>query len=525
MADHFDTDRRPVLQVPRSSHWRNLATLGFVAIIAALAMWPAFVNGGPFFMPDTPSYLRASASGFYKFLHVKSDWASEYLRVYEPQTAAPGLRADATASPGIPVTLSGRSIYYGALLFFSDLAGNLLLVAAIQCTLAAAAVILTVNGVIRSLDGTPRHEALLIGVAAVVTTPLAFFACYLMPDIFGGFALLATASLLFLARSLSRVATGTWILLLGYSLVVHTANIPVVLGSTAAAYVYGWARGTALPKLSLIAIGACLIAAIVAQILFGQVVRASTGASPVRPPFFAMRLISDGPGYDYLAHHCGGEHYIYCRTIRTGREPSDTLLWSPNPQVSLFHGLPPDLERQSAREQSRFAAHVLLAEPIGVIDNSAMNALNQLANFRLDGFNYSPAMIERFRDSIPERTMREISTTKAFQQRMPTHLSEAMSALTAVASVLFIIVALGLAEQLRLPKVLRGFLITLLAGVAINAIVCGAISGPKGRYQMRLIWILPLAAAATGAGLARSRRDRVRVATPDGGEPTQIPSS
>ena len=41
------------------------------------------------------------------------------------------------------------------------------------------------------------------------------------------------------------------------------------------------------------------------------------------------------------------------------------------------------------------------------------------------------------------------------------------------------------------------FLSFLVAGVLLNAAICGALSTPKGRYQMRLIWVLPLAALAT----------------------------
>jgi len=47
----------------------------------------------------------------------------------------------------------------------------------------------------------------------------------------------------------------------------------------------------------------------------------------------------------------------------------------------------------------------------------------------------------------------------------------------------------------------------LVLGVLLNAAVCGALSTPKGRYQMRLIWVLPLAALVT---LPRRKRVVVR---------------
>ena len=51
-------------------------------LIALAALWPAAVNGGPFFMADTPSYARGAASGFFKVFGIKTDWTNEYLRVY-----------------------------------------------------------------------------------------------------------------------------------------------------------------------------------------------------------------------------------------------------------------------------------------------------------------------------------------------------------------------------------------------------------------------------------------------------------
>ena len=41
---------------------------------------------------------------------------------------------------------------------------------------------------------------------------------------------------------------------------------------------------------------------------------------------------------------------------------------------------------------------------------------------------------------------------------------------------------------------LDAFAIFLIAGVALNGIVCGVLSGPWGRYQARVIWLIPMAA-------------------------------
>jgi hypothetical protein len=483
-----------------------LSAFAIILAIAIAAAWPALINGGPFWMQDTPSYLRASASGLYKFLDIKSAWANEYLRLYSAQ-AREGAAAPSTKAQ-IPVTLSGRSIYYGAFLLLSELAGSLWIAVAVQCLLAATAIVLTVNTITRSVGRKPKFEALPVGIFVVIATPLGFFTSYLMPDIFGGFALLATASLLFLRPYLSRTGANFWISLLAYSLLVHTANIPLTAGMAVVALVYACARKQILPRDSVASIGACIIGAILAQAIFAHVVRASTGAAPVRPPFLAMRLIADGPGYAYLRTHCSKEQYIYCRTVAPGPRPSDTLLWSADPNVSLFRGLPPDQQRESAKQQLRFATSVLAATPGQVIRDSGINAARQLVEFRLDGFNYNPGMVQRFRESVPDSRMISITNERAFRQTMPTRVPQGLAAVTAAVALLFMILSVALSRLTADRRSIEGFFVTILAGFAVNAIVCGAISGPKGRYEMRLIWVLPLVAGSTGLGLLRVRQDR-----------------
>jgi hypothetical protein len=41
---------------------------------------------------------------------------------------------------------------------------------------------------------------------------------------------------------------------------------------------------------------------------------------------------------------------------------------------------------------------------------------------------------------------------------------------------------------------LKDFAVAIIAGVVLNAIVCGAVSGPWGRYQARVVWLIPMAA-------------------------------
>jgi hypothetical protein len=47
-------------------------------------------------------------------------------------------------------------------------------------------------------------------------------------------------------------------------------------------------------------------------------------------------------------------------------------------------------------------------------------------------------------------------------------------------------------------------------GVVINAVVCGAVSGPHDRYEARVAWLVPFVAIALLLEIARSGRGSER---------------
>jgi hypothetical protein len=485
-------------------------------LIALAALWPAALNGGPFFMADTPSYARGAASGFFKAFGLKTEWTDEYFRVYAGSRAGAPQPADdeaeaADATGQIPVTLSGRSIFYGVVLYLAHLIGSLWIIVLLQGLLAAGCIVLTVHTISRVVGTRMRASGLImIGLLLVAATPLAFFAGYLMPDIFGGFALLATANILFLWRNLSRTERAFWLALLAYSLLVHSVNLMMVSGLTVISIAFAWWRRIVLSRYQLGGLVACLAIAVLGQAAFGLAVKSMTGAAPVRPPFIAMRLIADGPGYTYLKENCSTDHYIYCRVLGQLDPKSDTLLWSKDERTSLFRGLSPDEQRMSSAQQSRFVNAVLSDRPGEVIGGAIGNSVRQIFQLDLNGFNYSRENRGRFRNTIPADLFEPLSQTRAYRSVMPTRPTEVLSALTAVLSILCLAFFVAFARSSDAMDRLRAYCLCVLAGIALNAFICGALSGPKGRYEMRVIWVLPLIAGAiVSTGSANWRRRSV----------------
>lgn len=457
-------------------------------------------------MADTPSYVRGAASGFLKVFGLQTAWTDEFVRLYGQTPVDGKVTAGSVTGDQVPVTLSGRSIYYGTFLYLSYLLGSVWLAVVAQSLIAAASIYLTVRLIARSLDvRLPASAPLWIGLVIAAVTPFGYFVGYLMPDIFGALSLLATANLLFLWRWQANGERAFWIVLLGFSLLSHNVNTMLVTGLALVSCAIAWLTRARVARASLATVAGCVLLAVLGQLGFVLMVDHFTGQPPIRPPFVAMRQIADGPGYAYLRDRCGKERYFYCRVLAQKDPQHDELLWSMDRNVSLFRGLTPAEQRISAAEQPKFLKGLLADRPLQVLGSVVSDTWEQLLNIDTNvNFNYFGPSRARFQETIPADLFGPITQTRAFQKSMPVSLVEAMTGILALLSFAGLLAAAIRGFELR--RELRAYCWCLLVGVFINAAICGALSGPKGRYEARLIWVLPLAALTIGAGMAQRKR-------------------
>ena len=134
----------------------------------------------------------------------------------------------------------------------------------------------------------------------------------------------------------------------------------------------------------------------------------------------------------------------------------------------------------------------------------------QLLGMDLSNFNYSAVNRQRFDSAVPSASYASMKLTRAYDGRMPTRFVETSMAVLCALSLLFLVAFLAGSKLNAGPQV-RAYCLCILAAIAINAAVCGALSGPKGRYESRLIWVLPIIAAAvaatSGAVMMAANRD------------------
>lgn len=485
------------------------------ALVLALALlWPSLINGEPFYMPDTPSYIRAADAGVYKLTGLESAWTNEFHNRYAggaEETAKVDAGANAEPSDSSddgPVALAGRSVFYGAFLYLAQIFGNFWLVAVAQSLIVGVAIMLTVRAFIPDGQrGSSTIRILTIGLPVVFLSSAAFFSGFLMPDIFAGLGLLSFVHLAVFWDREGRAERLFWFVLLLSAMLFHNTNVLitasllvlVLLGNVTRFLQVGWRP--------VLAITMSILLSFAGQSVFYWGVTKYSGNAPVMPPFLAARVIDDGPGYQYLEQHCKTQDSEFCRVLDFEVINHDQLLWSKDKDAGFFQALSNREKRKVAAAEKAFVLDVFLEYPVEVLVASFRGFGTQLITFNLPSFNYNDQQKIQYQDKIPSKYLVEQKESAAFRNIMPTKFWEMSTFVISVAALLFLLQyifrAVRRSGYLSKPAV---FSLLIVVGIFGNAAICGALSGPKGRYQMRLIWVLPL----TAASLLPYRQPRVK---------------
>lgn len=385
--------------------------------------------------------------------------------------------------------MTGRSIYYGALLYLGDLTGGFWLTVALQSGAVLATLLLAIRAI--GLKLWPMLPVLGAFLAAFTTAP--FFASFLMPDLFAGVAIFTAATVL------ARGSGEGWYRYLGafallvISAVVHDSHFLILATMLAFAAIWNLATRSWENWRGLAVLGATLGVALLAQTFFSVAVEHVVGAPPMRPPFLMARLIDDGPGYRYLRATCPENGFKVCEYLDRLPLASDEFLWSPAPDHGVFAAADPATRRQLCKEQMRFALGVLIYDPAGTLRTAADNAAAQLLLVGLDEFNIDESEKRAFK--LPKEYLPSVQRSAAYREAMPVVQCTAIVLAVLVMSVALIAWALISPEaRKRLSGPLVKMSLWTAAGVLVNAAVCGAMSGPHMRYSARVDWIIPMIA-------------------------------
>jgi len=130
---------------------------------------------------------------------------------------------DQSTEPKAP--FAGRSVYYGALLEFGHISGSLWVSVVIQ----SLALLITIAMALYLAGGLTRLTFVTLVLGLCLTTPVAFFTSFLMPDLFAGIAILCSASILAFGATMPLWMWPLWLTLLSLGLLFHSSHIVTAL--------------------------------------------------------------------------------------------------------------------------------------------------------------------------------------------------------------------------------------------------------------------------------------------------------
>jgi hypothetical protein len=499
------------MYAPRQQCSAPLMKNAFSRLLVWIAMsfllsWPCWLNGQPFFFPDTSAYVKGAA----RVALLVADNASSraWLAPGIQPTSEAGAQQDRhppvrlemqasryTSSPEKNGVIAGRSVYYG---LFILLVSSLLGLGAVAFTQAFLSCVLIVTTLRTMFHIHDRHIVLIL-LALAIGTPLPFFNSMLMPDIFAGLGMYALAALMLLPAA-SPGSKLFWSAMVAAAVLFHTANIVILAGLFMLILLARLCFRPAvhIPAPAVLLVAALLVVGIAGEALFAYGLRHYTSTAPIRPPFVTARLLADGPGKSFVTENCPRAGFEICRYQKLleaapAGTSSDEYLWSVDPRRGVFTLAPRESRIKLANQDAGFAAAVARHYPGAVLRTSLRNVDLQIASIGLAEFQYSRGSVLAYSYKLPAATVLALQQSRAANGRFHVGVFEFLTRIFCLAAyVACAAYLLELFRQRRYAGLL--FVLAVLSGLLINALVCGILSTPHDRYQARIIWLLQLSA-------------------------------
>jgi hypothetical protein len=492
-----------------------------IAMVTILLVTPALWNGQALLYPDSMEYFSVGKNAIRQLLRSSGVLAWQPVSTESPGHAAAPVgdnSVDGTArSPGAPSgetgantapssTVTGsRSVYYGLLAYAGHGSGLWLTIGIPALAIAWIMQLLWIHLWRRPWWGLP---ALSIGLVAF--SPLGVNTSGVLPDVFAPLAIATAAILAAYWPRLTVWRRGVLVGVFQFALMTHPSHIALaaLLWPLLAWMAYRRRWSYRRPLLGGLAL--CLLLAWAGDWGFQKAVTALTGRAVVRLPHLTAHLIDMGPGTRYLQTHCPQASFAACIYVQNYPTYWEDFLFSQDASKGAFGLADPSVQQRMSEEQAMLAWRTALYEPGALLVGLAGDVLRQVATFRVTDWSVSPIWETRFRDGLPPDLAKVFARTRSSQftrtqSRYAAYLNEWFT-WVAYATTL---AALGFMARRRW-ELSRSATVSapaaedpnwtfaglLLAGVLFNAIVCGILASPFGRFQARVIWLVPLAALA-----------------------------
>ena len=481
----------------------------FLLLLAAVAICLAVlaINRGPLYYFDTGSYFKQGNAALSLIL-------PESVQKTDPSTAGQG--GNNTAKAEDDTTDGSRSMVYALLVAAFWRIGALGGIGLMNLAAVFASVWLVTRVACRVVPlGHSNLQLTAIPLLVAGATSLPFYIAYVMPDIFAPVMIILIAGVVAMGRDMRVSELIASFALAAFAVVLHPSHLgiaglmlPVVI--LAALLRVGHGRWLA------VGFAACLVVVAIGERKAYEFAAVTvTSKDVIYAPYITARLIVDGPGLAYLDEHCPRPDFRADLATCALRE---ALTWSDDPyrltathiifersaRLGSFLLMPAADQKAVAGEQREFFFRVLADRPFSTVYALMENAGVQLMMNSV-GMTVPNASVIRNTKTLSGLPEAQLGVLDGVLHRDQRWLGLADTIHSAIYLVSFVIVAGLLIWPGRIAPSLKVFVLFLLIGIALNALVCGGVSQPADRYGARVMWLVPFSAAFLLLCLPRRR--------------------
>jgi hypothetical protein len=389
--------------------------------------------------------------------------------------------------------IAERSPIYSGFLAATGGATSLWFVAAAQCAITSFVMVQFARAIRPQMS---LWSLLALGAVLCLATGLPWYAGQIEPDCFVAVVPLALYLLAFHGETLGGARRVLLVLAAAIAIACHSSHVGLAGGLLAALGLMAfapvsWIEANDLPRprlaLGISSLALAIVSIYAANYAFtGHVFFSRSGAI-----FLEARLMEDDLIAPVLDRDCPTTPYAICPYKDRLPARADTWLWmasqSPFKKLGGFEKREP--------ESSRLVSASLRRYPLENAIVALQDAALQFFWFQTgDGIVPQEWVLNReFKIAIPRQLN---AYDRAYQQEgeiwfVPINIVHVPVAILSLAALWLVLRRNWLRREWR-AGVLPTFILLALIG---NAIVCGAFSGPHGRYQSRIIWLPTFAVA------------------------------
>jgi hypothetical protein len=427
----------------------------FVLFSVILLTYPAIYNGYPLLYSDSASYIVSGHDG------------------------------------NVPID---RPIIYGLFVRHISLSFSLWFVVILQALFIIALVYYSFHLFIKSKDSN-LYSFLTILILSVFTG-LPNYVSQIMPDLFTGVMIWTTILLFFSEKKLSRT-----ILIVGisFSAIVHNSNLLtmsiIVMLIFLVAFIFKIKQmKKQLPFLASLVVFLWLLVPSVNYLFMKEWYVSKSGNV-----FLMGKMIQTGIIKDYLDEECQNNNYELCLFKDSLPKYAYEFLWNDN--SPLYYG---DCAKEGGWstcwkvKSGEYRKIILgaLKKPhllSKYLKISTIDVGRQIVYFDMIHFSNLGGKGSAF-DEIIKCYFDDYNLfvkSKQYTQTIFYRVQNSIQRIAIVAST-FIIILLAFAKKTGIKKILKITTLVLSIGLVVNAAICATLAIVEGRYQGRIIWLIPL---------------------------------